>query len=98
MHYVPSFSLQVISLLCSPQAEVQLQESEGQVQKLWESLGDLEKSLQKEQEEKASLERTLSDERNKMLRLQTELKTSEEVQRDFVRLSQKLQVMSYGVW
>ncbi|XP_071975741.1 rab GTPase-binding effector protein 2 [Engystomops pustulosus] len=74
------------------QAEVQLQESEGQVQKLWESLGDLEKSLQKEQEEKASLERTLSDERNKMLRLQTELKTSEEVQRDFVRLSQKLQV------
>ncbi|XP_075139932.1 rab GTPase-binding effector protein 1-like [Leptodactylus fuscus] len=74
------------------QAELQLQESESQVQKLWESLGDMEKSVQKEKEEKTSLQLALSDERNKVLRLQTELKTSEEVQRDFVRLSQKLQV------
>ncbi|XP_066432885.1 rab GTPase-binding effector protein 2 [Eleutherodactylus coqui] len=74
------------------QAEIQLQESEGQVQKLWESLGEQEKMLQKENEEKASLQLTLNDERNKISRLQTELKTSEEVQRDFVRLSQKLQV------
>ncbi|XP_044159687.1 rab GTPase-binding effector protein 2 [Bufo gargarizans] len=74
------------------QAEIQLQESEGQVQKLWESLGDQEKILQKEKEEKVSLRMSLNDERNKISRLQSELKTSEEVQRDFVRLSQRLQV------
>ncbi|XP_072273055.1 rab GTPase-binding effector protein 2 [Pyxicephalus adspersus] len=74
------------------QSELQLQESEIQVQKLWDSLGEQEKLLQKEKEEKVSLEHTLSEERNKVLRLQTELNTSEEVQRDFVRLSQKLQV------
>ncbi|KAM5152037.1 rab GTPase-binding effector protein 2 [Mantella aurantiaca] len=74
------------------QSELQLQESESQVQKLWESLGEQEKILQKEKEEKVSLEQTLSEERNKTLRLQAELNTSEEVQRDFVRLSQKLQV------
>ncbi|CAN2390835.1 hypothetical protein PRIEUP_LOCUS872 [Pristimantis euphronides] len=74
------------------QAELQLQESESQVQKLWESLGDQEKLVQKEKEEKASLELTLNDERDKISRLLSELKTSEEVQRDFVRLSQKLHV------
>lgn len=74
------------------QTELQLQESETQVQKLWESLGEQEKLLQNEKEEKASLEQTLSEERNKIGRLQTELNTSEEVQRDFVRLSQQLQV------
>ncbi|XP_073504743.1 rab GTPase-binding effector protein 2 [Phyllobates terribilis] len=74
------------------QAELQLQELEGQVQKLWESLGDQEKVLQQEKEEKTSLDLALGDERNKVSRLQTELRTSEEVQRDFVRLSQKLQV------
>ncbi|XP_018423529.1 PREDICTED: rab GTPase-binding effector protein 1-like [Nanorana parkeri] len=74
------------------QAELQLQESENQVQKLWESLGEQEKLLQKEKEEKISLEDALREERNKASRLQTELNTSEEVQRDFVRLSQKLQV------
>ncbi|XP_069590943.1 rab GTPase-binding effector protein 1-like [Ranitomeya imitator] len=74
------------------QAELQLQESEGQVQKLWESLGDQEKVLQQEKEEKTSLDLALADERSKVSRLQTELRTSEEVQRDFVRLSQKLQV------
>lgn len=74
------------------QAELQLQESENQVQKLWESLGEQEKLLQKEKEEKGSLEDALNEERNKTSRLQAELNTSEEVQRDFVRLSQKLQV------
>ncbi|XP_075687585.1 rab GTPase-binding effector protein 1-like [Rhinoderma darwinii] len=74
------------------QAELQLQESESQVQKLWESVGDQEKILQKEKEEKASLDLSLKDEKDKISRLQTELRTSEEVQRDFVRLSQKLQV------
>ncbi|CAJ0934184.1 unnamed protein product [Ranitomeya imitator] len=126
------------------QAELQLQESEGQVQKLWESLGDQEKVLQQEKVAaprsvsprplaqsprplaqsprgpslslpaaprsvspaallllrvvssclcpQTSLDLALADERSKVSRLQTELRTSEEVQRDFVRLSQKLQV------
>ncbi|KAM8961802.1 rab GTPase-binding effector protein 2 [Pelodytes ibericus] len=74
------------------QNELQLQESESQVQKLWESLGDQEKLLQEEREEKASLQEVIKEERNKITRLQTELGTSEEVQRDFVRLSQSLQV------
>ncbi|XP_075035168.1 rab GTPase-binding effector protein 2 [Mixophyes fleayi] len=74
------------------QAELQLQESESQVQKVWESLGEQEKLLQTEKEEKASVEAALNEERNKVSRLQAELNTSEEVQRDFVRLSQTLQV------
>ncbi|KAM4697696.1 rab GTPase-binding effector protein 2 [Rhinophrynus dorsalis] len=74
------------------QIELQLQESESQVQKLWESLSDQEKLLQDEREEKASLLTALNEEKSKVSRLQTELGTSEEVQRDFVRLSQTLQV------
>ncbi|CAH2307854.1 Hypothetical predicted protein [Pelobates cultripes] len=74
------------------QTDLQLQESESQVQKLWDSLGEQEKILQEEREEKASLHETLLHERNKIFRLQTDLATSEEVQRDFVRLSQSLQV------
>ncbi|XP_063285622.1 rab GTPase-binding effector protein 2 [Pelobates fuscus] len=74
------------------QTDLQLQESESQVQKLWDSLGEQEKILQEEREEKASLHETLLEERNKIFRLQTDLATSEEVQRDFVRLSQSLQV------
>ncbi|XP_040114701.1 rab GTPase-binding effector protein 2 isoform X1 [Oryx dammah] len=41
---------------------------------------------------KAQLTDLLSEQRAKMLRLQAELETSEQVQRDFVRLSQALQV------
>lgn len=40
----------------------------------------------------AQLTDLLSEQRAKMLRLQAELETSEQVQRDFVRLSQALQV------
>nr|XP_020862548.1 rab GTPase-binding effector protein 2 isoform X4 [Phascolarctos cinereus] len=43
-------------------------------------------------EEKAQLTNLLSEQRAKVLRLQAELETSEQVQRDFVRLSQALQV------
>ncbi|XP_072454476.1 rab GTPase-binding effector protein 2 isoform X2 [Notamacropus eugenii] len=43
-------------------------------------------------EEKAQLSNLLSEQRAKVLRLQAELETSEQVQRDFVRLSQALQV------
>lgn len=42
--------------------------------------------------EEAQLTDLLSEQRAKMLRLQAELETSEQVQRDFVRLSQALQV------
>ncbi|KAM4631799.1 rab GTPase-binding effector protein 2 isoform 2-T2 [Discoglossus pictus] len=74
------------------QIELQLQESEGQVQKLWESLSEQEKLLQEEREEKATLKEALNEERSRIMRLQAEVATSEEVQRDFVRLSQSLQV------
>ena len=40
----------------------------------------------------AQLTDLLSEQRAKVLRLQAELETSEQVQRDFVRLSQALQV------
>ncbi|XP_056661505.1 rab GTPase-binding effector protein 2 isoform X2 [Monodelphis domestica] len=43
-------------------------------------------------EEKAQLTSLLSEQRAKVFRLQAELETSEQVQRDFVRLSQALQV------
>ncbi|XP_027718626.1 rab GTPase-binding effector protein 2 isoform X2 [Vombatus ursinus] len=43
-------------------------------------------------EEKAQLTNLLSEQRAKVSRLQAELETSEQVQRDFVRLSQALQV------
>lgn len=41
----------------------------------------------------AQLTDLLSEQRAKVLRLQAELETSEQVQRDFVRLSQALQVL-----
>ncbi|XP_018096897.1 rab GTPase-binding effector protein 2 [Xenopus laevis] len=74
------------------QSELQLQESESQVQKLWESMGEHEKLFQQEKEGKICLQAALTEEKTKVSRLQTELGTSEEVQRDFVRLSQALQV------
>ncbi|OCT57508.1 hypothetical protein XELAEV_18003386mg [Xenopus laevis] len=73
-------------------SELQLQESESQVQKLWESMGEHEKLFQQEKEGKICLQAALTEEKTKVSRLQTELGTSEEVQRDFVRLSQALQV------
>ncbi|KAE8577572.1 hypothetical protein XENTR_v10022950 [Xenopus tropicalis] len=74
------------------QTELQLQESESQVQKLWESVSEQEKCLLQEKEGKICLQAALSEEKTKVSRLQAELGTSEEVQRDFVRLSQALQV------
>ncbi|XP_075708951.1 rab GTPase-binding effector protein 1 [Rhinoderma darwinii] len=52
----------------------------------------LEEQLRKETSSKTSLEHILFEEKNKALRLQTELDVSEQVQRDFVKLSQTLQV------
>lgn len=45
-----------------------------------------------QEQRKAQLTDLLSEQRAKTLRLQAELETSEQVQRDFVRLSQALQV------
>lgn len=45
-----------------------------------------------QEQRKAQLTDLLSEQRAKALRLQAELETSEQVQRDFVRLSQALQV------
>uniref|UniRef100_A0AAA9S8K6 Rab GTPase-binding effector protein 2 n=2 Tax=Bos TaxID=9903 RepID=A0AAA9S8K6_BOVIN len=58
------------------------------------SLCSLRMEMERVQEEqsKAQLTDLLSEQRAKMLRLQAELETSEQVQRDFVRLSQALQV------
>ncbi|TEA38847.1 hypothetical protein DBR06_SOUSAS610223 [Sousa chinensis] len=58
------------------------------------SLCSLRMEMERVQQEqsKAQLTDLLSEQRAKMLRLQAELETSEQVQRDFVRLSQALQV------
>ncbi|XP_004692101.1 PREDICTED: rab GTPase-binding effector protein 2 [Condylura cristata] len=58
------------------------------------SLCSLRTEMERVQQEqgKAQLTDLLSEQRAKVLRLQAELETSEQVQRDFVRLSQALQV------
>ncbi|XP_024904151.1 rab GTPase-binding effector protein 2 isoform X2 [Pteropus alecto] len=58
------------------------------------SLCSLRTEMERIQQEqsKAQLTDLLSEQRAKVLRLQAELETSEQVQRDFVRLSQALQV------
>ncbi|XP_031543334.1 rab GTPase-binding effector protein 2 isoform X2 [Vicugna pacos] len=58
------------------------------------SLCSLRMEMERVQQEqsKAQLTDLLSEQRAKVLRLQAELETSEQVQRDFVRLSQALQV------
>ncbi|OCT95174.1 rab GTPase-binding effector protein 1 isoform X2 [Xenopus laevis] len=74
------------------QLETSLQEKTQELQNLQtlkDSLGD---QLKKETGSKASLEQLVFEEKNKAQRLQTELDVSEQVQRDFVKLSQTLQV------
>uniref|UniRef100_A0A8D1NG14 Rab GTPase-binding effector protein 2 n=2 Tax=Sus scrofa TaxID=9823 RepID=A0A8D1NG14_PIG len=58
------------------------------------SLCSLRMEMERVQQEQSKVQLTdlLSEQRAKMLRLQAELETSEQVQRDFVRLSQALQV------
>uniref|UniRef100_A0A8C4PRT2 Rab GTPase-binding effector protein 2 n=1 Tax=Equus asinus TaxID=9793 RepID=A0A8C4PRT2_EQUAS len=58
------------------------------------SLCSLRTEVERIQQEKSKAQLTdlLSEQRAKVLRLQAELETSEQVQRDFVRLSQALQV------
>ncbi|XP_021564609.1 rab GTPase-binding effector protein 2 [Carlito syrichta] len=76
----------------SLEGQLRVQREETEV--LEASLCSLRTEMERIQQEqsKARLPDLLSEQRAKVLRLQAELETSEQVQRDFVRLSQALQV------
>ncbi|XP_068124593.1 rab GTPase-binding effector protein 1 isoform X2 [Hyperolius riggenbachi] len=74
------------------QLEATLQEKTKELQEIQDLRTSLEDQLRKETTSKTSLEQLLFEEKNKAQRLQTELDVSEQVQRDFVKLSQTLQV------
>ncbi|KAG8451948.1 hypothetical protein GDO86_003948 [Hymenochirus boettgeri] len=74
------------------QLETDLQEKRQELQNLQIFKSSLEDRLKKETSSKANLEQLVFEEKNKAQRLQTELDVSEQVQRDFVKLSQTLQV------
>ncbi|XP_072909963.1 rab GTPase-binding effector protein 1 isoform X3 [Hemitrygon akajei] len=74
------------------QLEARLQEKSKHLEDLEEMKNNLEEQVKKEGTAKTSLEQLLYEEKNKGQRLQTELDVSEQVQRDFVKLSQTLQV------
>ncbi|XP_063809743.1 rab GTPase-binding effector protein 1 [Pseudophryne corroboree] len=74
------------------QLESILQERTKELQDIQELKTSLEDQIRKETSSKVSLEQLLYEEKNKAQRLQTELDVSEQVQRDFVKLSQTLQV------
>lgn len=74
------------------QLESSSHENLQQLESLQEAKNALEEQLKKETAAKANLEQLVFEEKNKAQRLQTELDVSEQVQRDFVKLSQTLQV------
>ncbi|KFV64399.1 Rab GTPase-binding effector protein 1, partial [Dryobates pubescens] len=74
------------------QLESSSQENLQQLESLQETKTTLEEQLKKETAAKANLEQLVFEEKNKAQRLQTELDVSEQVQRDFVKLSQTLQL------
>ncbi|XP_071672941.1 rab GTPase-binding effector protein 1 isoform X1 [Patagioenas fasciata] len=74
------------------QLESSSQENLQRLESLQETKNTLEEQLKKETAAKANLEQLVFEEKNKAQRLQTELDVSEQVQRDFVKLSQTLQV------
>lgn len=74
------------------QLETTLQQKTKELQDIQELRISLEEQLRKETASKTSFEHSLFEEKNKAQRLQTELDVSEQVQRDFVKLSQTLQV------
>ncbi|KAK9412428.1 rab GTPase-binding effector protein 1 [Crotalus adamanteus] len=74
------------------QLESSLKEKMQQLENFEERENVLEEQLKKEVATKANLEHMMFEEKNKAQRLQTELDVSEQVQRDFVKLSQTLQV------
>ncbi|XP_074175747.1 rab GTPase-binding effector protein 1 isoform X1 [Rhinolophus sinicus] len=74
------------------QLESTLREKSQQLESLQEMKITLEEQLKKETAAKVTIEQLMFEEKNKAQRLQTELDVSEQVQRDFVKLSQTLQV------
>ncbi|XP_005399699.1 PREDICTED: rab GTPase-binding effector protein 1 isoform X2 [Chinchilla lanigera] len=74
------------------QLESTLREKSQQLESLLEIKTNLEEQLKKETAAKVAAEQLMFEEKNKAQRLQTELDVSEQVQRDFVKLSQTLQV------
>ncbi|XP_057572721.1 rab GTPase-binding effector protein 1 isoform X2 [Hippopotamus amphibius kiboko] len=74
------------------QLESTLREKSQQLESLQEMKVTLEEQLKKETAAKVTVEQLMFEEKNKAQRLQTELDVSEQVQRDFVKLSQTLQV------
>uniref|UniRef100_A0A8C8SFX7 Rab GTPase-binding effector protein 1 n=1 Tax=Pelusios castaneus TaxID=367368 RepID=A0A8C8SFX7_9SAUR len=74
------------------QLECTLQEKTQQLESLQEMKNTFEEQLKEETSAKSNLEQLMFEEKNKAQRLQTELDVSEQVQRDFVKLSQTLQV------
>uniref|UniRef100_A0A8C6CX54 Rab GTPase-binding effector protein 1 n=1 Tax=Moschus moschiferus TaxID=68415 RepID=A0A8C6CX54_MOSMO len=74
------------------QLESTLKEKSQQLESLQEMKMTLEEQLKKETAAKVTVEQLMFEEKNKAQRLQTELDVSEQVQRDFVKLSQTLQV------
>ncbi|XP_078082155.1 rab GTPase-binding effector protein 1 [Mustelus asterias] len=74
------------------QLEARVQEKIQHLENLEEVNNSLQEQLKREGDAKTSLEQLLYEEKNKGQRLQTELDVSEQVQRDFVKLSQTLQV------
>nr|KAF6305456.1 rabaptin, RAB GTPase binding effector protein 1 [Pipistrellus kuhlii] len=78
------------------QLESTLREKSQQLESLQEMKTTLEEQLKKETTAKVTIEQLMFEEKNKAQRLQTELDVSEQVQRDFVKLSQTLQVRHLG--
>uniref|UniRef100_A0A8D1U320 Rabaptin, RAB GTPase binding effector protein 1 n=1 Tax=Sus scrofa TaxID=9823 RepID=A0A8D1U320_PIG len=74
------------------QLESTLREKSQHLESLQEMKITLEEQLKKETAAKVTVEQLMFEEKNKAQRLQTELDVSEQVQRDFVKLSQTLQV------
>ncbi|XP_039620680.1 rab GTPase-binding effector protein 2 isoform X1 [Polypterus senegalus] len=74
------------------QLESELAQSRCELSDMKEVLAQLQRRAQEDDTEKKAFRQQLAEERTKSLRLQAELDTSEVVQRDFVRLSQMLQV------
>ncbi|XP_032177732.1 rab GTPase-binding effector protein 1 isoform X2 [Mustela erminea] len=74
------------------QLEATLRDKSQQLEGLQELKVTLEEQLKKETAAKTAAEQLVFEEKNKAQRLQTELDVSEQVQRDFVKLSQTLQV------
>uniref|UniRef100_M3YI32 Rabaptin, RAB GTPase binding effector protein 1 n=1 Tax=Mustela putorius furo TaxID=9669 RepID=M3YI32_MUSPF len=73
------------------QLEAALRDESQQLEGLQELKVTLEEQLKKETAAKTAAEQLVFEEKNKAQRLQTELDVSEQVQRDFVKLSQTLQ-------